>query len=226
LVSPFLSEKRPEHLIVVVAVAQERSSENTFLHRTELSKCAVAAAVRYRRARLEALDPNRIERKVEHELRALHERPGAPVPGAEREAPLTQAEPIFECTQLEQPNRCRHPFRNDAEANIVAVLPFPDRPLDESLKPSTVVGGGEIKRATSSVVNIENSVGASSRRSSRSVTRADVRTGSPLRQSGVVTSGAGTLMLAGTDAAAGDSSVAARIISGRNGIFSITAHLS
>src|SRR3982751_882757 len=53
-------------------------------------------------------------------------------------------------------------------------------------KPSTVVGGGEMNRATSSVESIASSDGASERRSSRSVTIDPVRTGSALRQSDVV----------------------------------------
>ena len=53
-------------------------------------------------------------------------------------------------------------------------------------KPSTVVGGGEMKRATSSVVNIASSEVASSRRNSRSVHTAVESTGSPDRQSVVV----------------------------------------
>ena len=52
-------------------------------------------------------------------------------------------------------------------------------------KPSTVVGGGEMKRVTSSVVSSASSAGASGRRSSRKVNRVPLRTGSVLRQSEV-----------------------------------------
>ena len=62
-------------------------------------------------------------------------------------------------------------------------------------KPSTVVGGGEMKRATSSVDSIASSDGASDSRSSRSVTIEPVSTGSDCRQSLVV-------VFAGADAAA------------------------
>ena len=58
-------------------------------------------------------------------------------------------------------------------------------------KPATLVGGGEMKRATSSVESMLNSDGASSTRSSRSVIPPDVRTGSAWRQSEVATSAAG-----------------------------------
>src|SRR5688572_20535375 len=54
-------------------------------------------------------------------------------------------------------------------------------------KPSTVVGGGEMKRDTSSVVSIAISEGASPTRSSRSVKVEPARTGSPAFQSLVVT---------------------------------------
>src|SRR6185295_2705351 len=53
-------------------------------------------------------------------------------------------------------------------------------------KPSTVLGGGEMKRDTSSVVSIAKSDCASEMRSSRSVTPLLVSTGSPARQSVVV----------------------------------------
>ena len=49
-------------------------------------------------------------------------------------------------------------------------------------KPSTVVGGGEMKRATSSVVSIAKSDGASDSRSSRSITSEPASTGSACRQ--------------------------------------------
>ena len=50
-------------------------------------------------------------------------------------------------------------------------------------KPSTVLGGGEMKRDTSSVVNSAKSDGASDARSSRSVTVAPVSNGRLSRQS-------------------------------------------
>ena len=58
--------------------------------------------------------------------------------------------------------------------------------------PSTVVGGGEMNRATSSVESIAKSEGASETRISRSVTRLPVSTGRPVRQS-VVTTDSGAL---------------------------------
>jgi len=49
--------------------------------------------------------------------------------------------------------------------------------------PSTVDGGGEMNRATSSVVSIAWSVGASLARSARSVTPSAASAGSAVRQS-------------------------------------------
>ena len=80
-------------------------------------------------------------------------------------------------------------------------------------KPSIVVGGGEMNRATSSVVSMANSEAASDTRISRSVTRLPVSTGSPVRQS-VVTTDSGAIC--GTSARAAS-------ISGVYGILSITA---
>src|ERR1700676_5507643 len=54
-------------------------------------------------------------------------------------------------------------------------------------KPSTVVGGGEMNRDTSSVVSIAKSDGASDARNSRSTTCLPVSTGRTSRQSLVVT---------------------------------------
>ena len=59
-------------------------------------------------------------------------------------------------------------------------------------KPSTVVGGGEMNRDTSSVVSIAKSDGASDARSSRSVTMFPVSTGSRCCQSVVMTCSAET----------------------------------
>ena len=52
--------------------------------------------------------------------------------------------------------------------------------------PSTVLGGGEMNRETSSVVSKANSDGASDARSSRNVTVAPASSGRPLRQSVLV----------------------------------------
>ena len=79
-------------------------------------------------------------------------------------------------------------------------------------KPSTVVGGGEMNRATSSVESIDNSEGASESRSSRSVTIDPVRTGSVWRQSDVVVTALAALITACTSILASTS---------RKGIFSI-----
>jgi hypothetical protein len=53
--------------------------------------------------------------------------------------------------------------------------------------PSTVVGGGEMNRETSSVVSIANSDAASDARSSRSVTMLPLSTGRASRQSVLAT---------------------------------------
>jgi hypothetical protein len=80
-------------------------------------------------------------------------------------------------------------------------------------KPSTVVGGGEMNRATSSLASIVNSDGASVSRSSRRVTMVPVSTGSAWRQ----------LLSAGVARAAWIAAVASMIVRpSRNGIFSMT----
>jgi hypothetical protein len=42
---PILVENRPEHLVVILAVAKERTTQHAFLHGADLPERAVAAAV-------------------------------------------------------------------------------------------------------------------------------------------------------------------------------------
>src|SRR5687767_11847609 len=69
----------------------------------------------------------------------------------------------------------KHAYRLAARSARAHVMNFS--------KPSTVVGGGEMKRDTSSGVSMANSAGASETSRSRSVTSVPVSTGSEVRQS-------------------------------------------
>ena len=62
---PVLVENRPQRLIQVLAVLQERLAKDAFLHGADLPQRAVAAAVADRRARLEPVHADRLEREAD-----------------------------------------------------------------------------------------------------------------------------------------------------------------
>src|SRR5207245_10293531 len=101
---PVFVDDRPEHLIQVLAVLEERSPEHAFLHGADLSRRAIAAAVPDRRARLDSMYAHHLEREFEHELRPLEKEARAPVGRPDREAPLRPAEPGLERPDLEKAN--------------------------------------------------------------------------------------------------------------------------
>src|SRR3954447_19222371 len=76
--SPVLRENRPERLIEVLAVAQERLAQDALARRADLPQRAVAAAVQHRRPRLEPVRADRVERELHDELRAVAEHAGPP----------------------------------------------------------------------------------------------------------------------------------------------------
>src|ERR1043166_7181537 len=76
--SPVLGEDRPERLIEVLAVAQEGLAQDPLARGADLPQRAVAAAVQDRRACLEAVRANRLERELHGELRAVDEHARAP----------------------------------------------------------------------------------------------------------------------------------------------------
>src|SRR5262249_41281020 len=63
-IAPVLRENRPQRLVEAFPVAHERLSQDAFAHGTDLPERAVAAAVQHRRARLEPVAPDRVEREL------------------------------------------------------------------------------------------------------------------------------------------------------------------
>ena len=61
------------HTVEILAVAEERLAQHTFLHGADLDERAVAAAVQHGRARLEAMNADRVEDEFEHEPGAFRE---------------------------------------------------------------------------------------------------------------------------------------------------------
>ena len=106
------------------AVADERAAQYAFLHRANLAKRAVAAAVGHRRARFETVRADHVHREVDDQSRALGEDPGAPELRADRESPLGGAEAALERAQLEDADRGVHAVGHDREAGVVAGLAF------------------------------------------------------------------------------------------------------
>src|SRR5689334_24792128 len=89
---PLFGEDRPQHLIEVLAVAEERSPEYALARRADLAQRAAAASVGRRRPRLEPVHADRGEREVERQLRAVDEQAAAPELRRDRESPLADAE--------------------------------------------------------------------------------------------------------------------------------------
>src|SRR4030095_15342530 len=79
---PVFVENRPQRLVEILAVAQERLPQDPFLDRADLPQRAVAATVRDRSTRLEAVRSHDIEREVDDHLRAVDEGARAPERGA------------------------------------------------------------------------------------------------------------------------------------------------
>src|SRR3954465_11507542 len=90
---PVLVENRPQHLVEVLTVLQERLPQYAFLHRAHLAERAVAAAVTDRRARPQTGHADRAEREADQQLRAVLEHARAPERRSDREPPLRGAEP-------------------------------------------------------------------------------------------------------------------------------------
>src|SRR5450432_114621 len=86
-VAPVGVEDRVEDLVDLLAVLGERLAKQTLLHGAQLLEGAVATAVLYHRARFQPVHAERLEREIEHELRALLEHARAPEVGVDREAP-------------------------------------------------------------------------------------------------------------------------------------------
>src|SRR4051794_40863318 len=62
--SPVFVENRPQRLVEILAIAQERLPQDAFLQRTHLAERAVAATIRDRSTRLETVRPDDVEREV------------------------------------------------------------------------------------------------------------------------------------------------------------------
>src|SRR5262245_42860121 len=93
---PVFVEDRPQRLVEILAVLEERPPQHAFLHGADLAKRAVAASVLQRGPRLEPVDAHRFEREPNEELGAVDERAGSPERRTESKSPLRRPETGFE----------------------------------------------------------------------------------------------------------------------------------
>ena len=115
------------------------------------------------------MNANHVEREINHQLRTRNEQAGAPECRAEREAPFGRSKRRIQLPNLEESHGRVIAIGHHREANVPSSLTLALRPLMNRSNPSMVVGGGEMKRVTSSVVSSVNSEVASLTRSSRNV---------------------------------------------------------
>src|SRR5206468_6469784 len=100
-VAPVVIEQRPEGLIQVLSVAQERPPQDALLHGADFSQRPVAAPVPNGRARFQPMRADDVERKVEHQPAAFDENARSPEIGPDREAPFGRTETGLERADLE-----------------------------------------------------------------------------------------------------------------------------
>ena len=102
-----------------------------------------------------------VEREVHHEFRSCPEHAGAPERRSDGEAPLGGAEARFELPQLKEADGSVESFDDDGEG---ACMPTARCRCVQAMKrsnPSTVGGGGERNRVTSSLLMKAHSACAS-----------------------------------------------------------------
>src|SRR5437867_5040275 len=115
---PVLVQNRPEHLVQIFPVLEERLAQHALLNGADLTERAVAAAVADRCPRLQAVNADGLERETHHELGSFLKDPGPPERRPDRESPLRRAEPGIQLAQLEDTDRRIRALQSDREARI------------------------------------------------------------------------------------------------------------
>ena len=164
-----VGEDRPERLIEIHAVSQKRPVQDAFLRRAELLQRAVAAAVLERRARLEPMHAD---------ARRTRNRARAPAASVKRPLPQCSAPSAKPHSAMSNPGWSARTWNRPTTVSLsLSVMPNAnDCPASRCRcvqamnfsNPSSVGGGGEIRRVTSGEPNAASSAGASEARSSRS----------------------------------------------------------
>ena len=131
--APVVLADRPDHLIVIDAIAQERSAQHAFAGRPQLLQRAVAAAAADRRARFQPVDAHVGKDEPEDLLRSRL-KIAVPQKLEPMAAPIRQGRsPATACA----PGRCRSPGRPagaDAESDVAAGAALTLGPGDEPLE--------------------------------------------------------------------------------------------
>jgi len=104
---------------------------------------------------------DRVERKLHDQLRAVDEHAGAPELDGNRKAPFSAAEVRLERRTWKRPIAMFDPRGTTAKQTYWPAARCRRVQAMNRSNPSTLVGGGEMKRITSSVVSAANSAGAS-----------------------------------------------------------------
>src|SRR5436190_7737927 len=131
---PVGGNNRPHDLIQILAVLQQRSPKDAFLHRTELAQGAIAAAVLHGRARLEAVHVRVLEGEINRGPRAREKQARSPEWRADRESPLRDREPRRDRADLHETDRVVVALGHHAERHLTSGLALANRPLDEFLE--------------------------------------------------------------------------------------------
>ena len=167
---------------MILAVAQERFPQDALARGTQLPERRVTAAVGKRRTRLERCVPS-----VSNANSMVSRAPSPKTPVPQNSEATTKPHSAVPKSGSSDRTWNRPIAVSDPRDTIAKQTYWPAarcrcvQAVNFS-KPSTVVGGGEMKRVTSSVVSATNSDRASPARSSRSVTSEPVSVGRPLRQ--------------------------------------------
>src|SRR6266545_6131280 len=132
--APLVRENRPEQLVVIFTVPEERAPKNAFGVRADLSQRAVAASVRDRGARFEPVNTHSIDGEVHNRCRRIDKSACTPKGGADRKAPFCEAEIRVERAQLNDADGSGQTCGHDAEADEPPGGTFLMRPGDERFK--------------------------------------------------------------------------------------------
>ena len=161
--APVVFENREQHLVVGAAVLRRTTSAGWPPARRRPSCSAPLPRPFCTAARASSRRTcERVERELEQHLGAFLEHAGAPERRSDREAPLGRLEPGVAVANLEDSDRRVEALERHGEARVGAGRRAAAASTSMNFSnPSTVDGGGEMNRDTSSVVSSANSDAAS-----------------------------------------------------------------
>src|SRR5687767_7423135 len=117
---PVFRGDRPQALIEILPVFQERSTQHALLDRAHLPERSGATAVLQCSTRFESMRAEHVEGEPQDELCAVAEHARAPVFRGERETPFGGAESGLERPELKQADGGVGTPRDDRKADVLA----------------------------------------------------------------------------------------------------------